>query len=736
MTDVREAAQNLIEYAIHRSMIGQDDRIWAYNTILECIGATGPALDMAWALQAEKLSLLHPDTLPNFDLEGTLAALSEAAVANGAAEDTASGRDRIAMRIMGVLMPRPSVVNEEFNGRMGVNEPRAATDWFYGLCCDAGYVRRAAIARNIKWSTPTNWGDLEITINLSKPEKDPRDIAAAGAAKNTGEKYPACQLCIENEGYPGRSAAADGGAHPARQNLRVIPIQLDGERWGFQYSPYAYFNEHCIAMSSEHRPMHVDRKSLSCLLDFVDLFPHYFIGSNADLPIVGGSILSHDHFQGGAHEFPMMHAAEVSQFSVPGFDQVIGTVLQWPLSVLRLRSHDRAQLLDATEKIILAWREWTDESVGVVAHTADGVAHNTVTPVIRVDSRGNAGGEIYEAYLALRCNITTDEHPLGVFHPHAEYHHIKKENIGLIEVMGLAILPPRLVPELGAVREHLLAAKADASYDLAGALEGDDLCRSHAAWAEDVFARREQAAAVVAAREGGDEAEKRAKRALDAAEKKLAHAADALDAVREKGAPRLSAEVSAQMSRLEMGSASLAVSQTRLPRDQWGSMGPSRVEFLYRPAAGLTARPLRRIASGGEVSRVMLACKVALGDADGCDTLVFDEVDAGVGGATAVALAQVLRDLGRTHQVIVVTHLAQVASWADAQFVVTKGASDGGQSAVTTTVAEVCGDAFLWCDAAAILLVCAGVWGVCRNFAGEKKRMDIAGTASAHIRTG
>ena len=244
-------------------------------------------------------------------------------------------------------------------------------------------------------------------------------------------------------------------------------------------------------MSSEHRPMHVDRKGLTCLLDFVDLFPHYFIGSNADLPIVGGSILSHDHFQGGAHEFPMMHAAEVSQFSVPGFDQVSGTVLQWPLSVLRLRSHDRGALLDAAEKIILAWREWTDESVGVIAHTADGVAHNTVTPVIRrVDSRGNAGGEIYEAYLALRCNITTDEHPLGVFHPHAEYHHIKKENIGLIEVMGLAILPPRLVPELGAVREHLLAAKADASYNLAAALEGDDLCRSHAAWAEDVFARR------------------------------------------------------------------------------------------------------------------------------------------------------------------------------------------------------------------------------------------------------
>lgn len=222
MTDVREAAQGLIEYAIHRSMIGQDDRIWAYNTILECIGATGPALDMIWALQVEKLSLLHPDTLPDFDLESTLAALAERRCQR-CCRDTASGRDRIAMRIMGVLMPRPSVVNEEFNGRMGVNEPRAATDWFYGLCCDAGYVRRAAIARNIKWSTPTNWGDLEITINLSKPEKDPRDIAAAGAAKNTGERYPACQLCIENEGYPGRSAATDGAPTPPVRTCALSP---------------------------------------------------------------------------------------------------------------------------------------------------------------------------------------------------------------------------------------------------------------------------------------------------------------------------------------------------------------------------------------------------------------------------------------------------------------------------------------------------------------------------------
>ncbi|MFR6500906.1 MAG: UDP-glucose--hexose-1-phosphate uridylyltransferase, partial [Collinsella sp.] len=337
----------------------------------------------------------------------------------------------------------------------------------------------------IKWSTPTNWGDLEITIILSKPEKDPRDIAAAGAAKNTGEKYPACQLCIENEGDPGRSAAADGGAHPARQNLRVIPIKLDGERWGFQYSPYAYFNEHCIAMSSEHRPMHVDRTGLTCLLDFVDLFPHYFIGSNADLPIVGGSILSHDHFQGGAHEFPMMHAAEVSQFSMPGFDQVSGTVLQW-----RFRCCDACTTAPSCRRT----EKMSPGASGPMSRWASsphsrrrGPQHRDACHSLRVDSAATRRRrEFPKAYRRFAANITTDEHPLPTT---CRVPPFKKE-IGLIEVMGLAILPPRLVPELGAVREHLLAAKADASYDLAGALEGDDLCRSHAAWAEDVFARR------------------------------------------------------------------------------------------------------------------------------------------------------------------------------------------------------------------------------------------------------
>ena len=486
-TDVRACVQALVDYAATRGLVGWADRVWSYNATLEAVGALGPGPDEDWVL-AER-----PDGETELDLEAALAALADLAVENGQVEDTAGGRDRVSMRVMGTLMPRPSETVSSFEGLLADEGARAATDWFYRVCCDAGYVRRAAIARNIQWSSPTRWGDLEITINLSKPEKDPRDIAAAGAAKATGEKYPACQLCIENEGYPGRGAAAAGGEHPARQNLRIIPVELDGERWGLQYSPYAYFNEHCIAMSAHHRPMHIDEKALRCLLDFVDLLPHYFIGSNADLPIVGGSILSHDHFQGGDHEFPMMRAEVAETFSMGAFPGVEGAVLSWPLTVLRLRSDSRDELLAAAVHVIDSWRAWTDESVDVVAVDADGTRHNTVTPVVRrVDDEGHAGGGRYEAYLALRCNLTSDEPPLGIFHPHAEYPHIKKENIGLIEVMGLAILPPRLVGELGAVREHLLAARARGAEgaEVRRELDTDPLTASHAAWAGDVFARR------------------------------------------------------------------------------------------------------------------------------------------------------------------------------------------------------------------------------------------------------
>lgn len=479
--------QQLVDYAASCGLIAWEDRVWAYNIALECCGATEPAPETAWVLAAA-----HEASVEPFDLEAALALLAEAAVANGVAEDTTSGRDRIAMRIMGALMPRPSEVAAGFRARTDAGEATGATDWFYRLCCDAGYVRRAAIARNIAWTSPTAWGDLEITINLSKPEKDPREIAAAGAAANTGAVYPACQLCIENEGFGGRSAAA-GHAHPARQNLRIVPIELGGERWGLQYSPYAYFNEHCIAMSAHHRPMHIDESALRCLLDFVDLLPHYFIGSNADLPVVGGSILSHDHFQGGAHEFPMMRAEVASSFEMPGFAGVSGAVMRWPLSVARLRSADRAELLAAATHVIDVWRSWSDAEAGVIARTPDGTAHNTVTPIVRrVDEQGHAGGARYEAYLALRCNIASDEHPLGVFHPHAQWHHIKKENIGLIEVMGLAILPPRLVGELAAVREQLLAAASGdlTRAQLADALASDAQCASHAAWALEIFDRR------------------------------------------------------------------------------------------------------------------------------------------------------------------------------------------------------------------------------------------------------
>ncbi len=471
------AATGIVDYAAMRGLIGWGDRVWAYNTVIEAVGATGPGPSDAWVLAKGPDSPAVSSGATAETPDELLATLAEAAVANGCTADTASGRDRIAMRVMGLLMPKPSEIEATFKGLLAEGGPKAATDWFYRSCCEAGYVRRTAVAKNVCWDTQTDWGSLEITINLSKPEKDPREIAAAGKA-SADERYPACQLCIENEGYPGRGAADPMGAHPARQNLRIVPIRLGGERWGLQYSPYAYFNEHCIAMSSVHRPMHVDRASLACLLDFVDLLPDYFIGSNADLPVVGGSILSHDHFQGGAHVFPMMLAKTAAQFSLPGFPDVSGVVLRWPLSVLRLTCESRDELLDACDHVVQAWRSWSDESVGITAHDADGTPHNTVTPIVRrVGSDGSAGGNTYEAYLALRCNVTSADHPLGVFHPHEEWHHIKRENIGLIEVMGLAILPPRLVGELGRVEGLLLSGASEEQ------MAADPLASSHATWA-------------------------------------------------------------------------------------------------------------------------------------------------------------------------------------------------------------------------------------------------------------
>lgn len=479
----------LVRYAVANGLLAPEDETWAYNAVLECVGATGPGAPHAAEMLADQYALAPTRDLADpegilefelpatdgFDLEAVIERIAAAGVANGREEDTPSGADRIATRVMDLVMPRPSEVSATFAELYDEDGAEAATDWFYRMCCDARYVRTAAIAKNIGWTSPTQWGDLEITINLSKPEKDPKAIAAAGAAPATGDVYPACQLCMENEGYRGRGAGEANGAHPARQNLRIVPITLGGEHWGLQYSPYAYFNEHCIAMSAEHRLMHVDRENMGRLLDFVDLFPHYFVGSNADLPIVGGSILSHDHFQGGRHVFPMMKAQVASTFSMDGFPHVECSVVRWPLSVLKLAARDREQLLDAASHVLDVWRDWSDEAVGVVAES-NGERHNTITPVACRE------GENYVLYLALRCNVTTDEHPLGVFHPHAEWHHIKKENIGLIEVMGLAILPPRLVDELGAVERHLVELSGEPAA-LAKALEEDALSAPHAAWA-------------------------------------------------------------------------------------------------------------------------------------------------------------------------------------------------------------------------------------------------------------
>ena len=488
-TSLAQDIEALVRYAVANGLLAPEDETWAYNAVLECVGATGPAAPHAAEMLADQYALAPTRDLADpegilefelpatdgFDLEAVIERIAAAGVANGREEDTPSGADRIATRVMDLVMPRPSEVSATFAELYDEDGAEAATDWFYRMCCDARYVRTAAIAKNIGWTSPTQWGDLEITINLSKPEKDPKAIAAAGAAPATGDVYPACQLCMENEGYRGRGAGEANGAHPARQNLRIVPITLGGEHWGLQYSPYAYFNEHCIAMSAEHRLMHVDRENMGRLLDFVDLFPHYFVGSNADLPIVGGSILSHDHFQGGRHVFPMMKAQVASTFSMDGFPSVECSVVRWPLSVLKLAACDREQLLDAAAHVLDVWRDWSDEAVGVVAES-NGERHNTITPVACRE------GENYVLYLALRCNVTTDEHPLGVFHPHAEWHHIKKENIGLIEVMGLAILPPRLVDELGAVEQHLVELSGEPAA-LAKALEEDALSVPHAAWA-------------------------------------------------------------------------------------------------------------------------------------------------------------------------------------------------------------------------------------------------------------
>ena len=395
------------------------------------------------------------------DLEEILAGILDYAVSAGLCDDGITARDIFDTRIMGAVTPMPREVIGIFN-HLYAQDPVKATDWYYKFSCDTDYIRRYRIAKDMRWKYQGEYGELDITINLSKPEKDPKAIAAAKNAPQTA--YPKCQLCRENEGYAGRMN------HPARANHRIIPIEVCGEDWCLQYSPYVYYNEHCIVFNSLHIPMKIDKSAFRKLLSFVGSFPHYFVGSNADLPIVGGSILSHEHFQGGHYTFAMETAPVEIPLSFQGYEDLQAGIVKWPMSVIRLRGSDPERIADLADKILTLWRGYTDESVGVIAFS-DGEPHNTITPIAR------RRGEDYELDLVLRCNITTEEHPLGVFHPHADKHHIKKENIGLIEVMGLAVLPSRLKQEL----TDLAAALAEGR-DVAS----DEVLSKHAPWVEQL----------------------------------------------------------------------------------------------------------------------------------------------------------------------------------------------------------------------------------------------------------
>ena len=416
------------------------------------------------------LDLLHredytpSDELLSEDLEEILSGILDYACQQGLCEDNITARDIFDTRIMGALTPMPREVIRCFREKYAVS-PQKATDWYYTFSCDTDYIRRYRIAKDLRWTYESEYGDLDITINLSKPEKDPKAIAAAKNAPQSG--YPKCQLCKENEGYAGRLN------HPARANHRIIPITIAGSEWYLQYSPYVYYNEHCIVFNGQHVPMKIDKAAFDKLLDFVTAFPHYFVGSNADLPIVGGSILSHEHFQGGHYTFAMEKAPVETPVYFAGFEDVQAGLVKWPMSVIRLDGEDPKRLSQLAEKILKAWRSYSDEKCGIVAFSG-GEPHNTITPIAR------RRGSLYELDLVLRCNITTEEHPLGVFHPHADKHHIKKENIGLIEVMGLAVLPSRLKSELTDLAEKIVSG-AD--------LRGDPIQSKHADWVEELKKR-------------------------------------------------------------------------------------------------------------------------------------------------------------------------------------------------------------------------------------------------------
>ena len=441
----------LVQYGIDKALIAGEDRVWARNQLLAALSLDGFAPEDGCVCAGEELDCILSRILDDAERRGLI-------------PGGVVSRDLLDTKLMGVLTPRPSQVISRFRA-LYAQSPAAATDWYYKFSGDTNYIRRGRVSQDLRWTAETEYGALEISINLSKPEKDPRAIAAALQAKQTG--YPKCQLCREAEGYAGRID------YPARENHRLIPLTLGGEDWFLQYSPYVYYNEHCIVLCAQHRPMKIDTAAFERLMDFITLFPHYFVGSNADLPIVGGSILSHDHFQGGNFSFPMARAGIEERFSVPGYEDVDCGVVAWPMSVIRLTSPDRARVTALAGRILSCWRGYTDADAFIFAETG-GEAHNTITPIARM-----SGGQ-YQLDLVLRNNITTEEYPLGVFHPHPELHHIKKENIGLIEVMGLAVLPRRLKAELAALEKCLVS--------------GGDLCAGeetakHAEWARELMRR-------------------------------------------------------------------------------------------------------------------------------------------------------------------------------------------------------------------------------------------------------
>ncbi|KKK38693.1 galactose-1-phosphate uridylyltransferase [Mesobacillus campisalis] len=420
----------LIEKALEAGLIETVDEIYVRNQVMHLLGLkTYP-----------ETSKKKNDTIPNL-----VEKLVEYAVEESIIEDVLDDKEMLAANIMNVFLPRPSEVNAAFYEKYE-ESPIAATDYFYSLSKNSNYIQMNRIAKNISYKADTDYGQLDITINLSKPEKDPEQIRREREMKQTGS-YPKCLLCKENEGYAGRTG------HPARANHRIIPVPLSGENWYLQYSPYVYYNEHSILLSEEHRDMKIDAKTFERLLLFVEKFPHYFIGSNADLPIVGGSILSHDHYQAGRYEFSMTAAQDEFTFSLPSHQDVKASVVKWPLSVIRLRSTSIGSLVSAGNHILETWRSYSDDSIDVLAFTGE-TPHNTITPIAR------RRDGLYELDLVLRNNRTSEEHPMGIFHPHEDVHHIKKENIGLIEVMGLAVLPPRLKDELAAIQQHLLGESA------------------------------------------------------------------------------------------------------------------------------------------------------------------------------------------------------------------------------------------------------------------------------------